>query len=607
MHTPDDALVALLDELVVLSHTSVHPRAVALLERLGTGDLRVALVGEAKRGKSTLGNALLGEEVLPAGVVPVTALSTEVRAGSPRRAEITFTDGSAYSTEVCELNRFVSERHNAHNHRHVRSVYVHLPEGMPHPRMVLVDTPGVGSVHKHNTEAAQEAFASMDAAVFVLTADPPISASELALLEQVAGLAVRVFVVLNKVDQLEPPELREATGFVTDVVTAALGTRSDLWVCSARGALRARVAGDEAGWEASGVPAFLEALLAYLTTNRERDLRVSIATAAARLAARELDRVIVTLAALEAYQAEQEHRVRELAGRLDVVDHRRDEAVGFVTTGLTGERSKLDVDAAQEVTRLSARVRNRLEAFLSTAQPLGAAELEQRGRAVIAETTRAGVEAWRTRWHNRLRDAVGELVEREQGLVEEAVGELSAALRDLLGVRLQSELPVLAAPAPPILRYDFVPDPGWNQALVSGLRTHAPAGIGRRRVIHYLRADEDRLVDKHVGRARADVQAQLEQTGRWLRAEVFDAFTDLTVGLRTGYESAVAMRGSAEAAGHRDELPTLHQQRAGFEELTRRLHVVGEEPNAIVSHPDDDHVAAPTGTVRPATTKEETR
>jgi hypothetical protein len=102
------------------------------------------------------------------------------------------------------------------------------------------------------------------------------------------------------------------------------------------------------------------------------------------------------------------------------------------------------------------------------------------------------------------------------------------------------------------------------------------------------------------------VQAQLEQTGRRLRAEVSDAFTDLTVSLRTGYETAVAMRGSTEA-GHRDELPTLNQQRAGFEELTRRLRVVGEEPDATVSHPDHGHVAAPTRTVRTAATKEETR
>jgi hypothetical protein len=43
----------------------------------------VAVVGEAKRSKSTLGNALVGEEVLPTGVIPVTAISTVVRASIP--------------------------------------------------------------------------------------------------------------------------------------------------------------------------------------------------------------------------------------------------------------------------------------------------------------------------------------------------------------------------------------------------------------------------------------------------------------------------------------------------------------------------------------------
>jgi len=108
------------------------------------------------------------------------------------------------------LEEFVSERLKAHNYQHVTAVKVYLREGLPHRRMVLVDTPGVGSVHVHNTQAAQEAFAAMDAAVFVLTADPPISGSELYLLREVAGMAVCVFVVLNKADQLEREELDEA-------------------------------------------------------------------------------------------------------------------------------------------------------------------------------------------------------------------------------------------------------------------------------------------------------------------------------------------------------------------------------------------------------------
>jgi hypothetical protein len=42
----------------------------------------------------------------------------------------------------------------------------------------FVDTPGTGSVYAHNTSEAELALETMDAAVFVLTADPPVSASE---------------------------------------------------------------------------------------------------------------------------------------------------------------------------------------------------------------------------------------------------------------------------------------------------------------------------------------------------------------------------------------------------------------------------------------------
>lgn len=51
------------------------------------------VVGEAKRGKSMLVNALLGHAVLPAGVTPLTAVTTTVRYGDEPQAEMRFFDG----------------------------------------------------------------------------------------------------------------------------------------------------------------------------------------------------------------------------------------------------------------------------------------------------------------------------------------------------------------------------------------------------------------------------------------------------------------------------------------------------------------------------------
>jgi GTP-binding protein EngB required for normal cell division len=54
----------------------------------------------------------------------------------------------------------------------------------------------------------------MDAAVFVLTADPPLSASERDLLVRVTQASVRTFLVLNKADRLNAVELQDVREFV---------------------------------------------------------------------------------------------------------------------------------------------------------------------------------------------------------------------------------------------------------------------------------------------------------------------------------------------------------------------------------------------------------
>ena len=56
-----------------------------------------AVLGQFKRGKSTLLNALLGVPLLPTGVTPVTAIPTFIKAGTKTTARITFKGGCGSS------------------------------------------------------------------------------------------------------------------------------------------------------------------------------------------------------------------------------------------------------------------------------------------------------------------------------------------------------------------------------------------------------------------------------------------------------------------------------------------------------------------------------
>jgi len=88
-----------------------------LRDRLAATRLRVAVVGEATRGKSTLINALLGHAVLPAGETPLTTVVTTVRHGQDPHAEVRFLDGHEETHPLAALVDLVAEAGNPRNRR----------------------------------------------------------------------------------------------------------------------------------------------------------------------------------------------------------------------------------------------------------------------------------------------------------------------------------------------------------------------------------------------------------------------------------------------------------------------------------------------------------
>jgi hypothetical protein len=78
-------------------------RVAALTARLREGRLRVLIAGEAKRGKSTVANALVGSPVLPAGVTPLTAIATALVYGVGEHVTVAFEDGTAERRPLGDL------------------------------------------------------------------------------------------------------------------------------------------------------------------------------------------------------------------------------------------------------------------------------------------------------------------------------------------------------------------------------------------------------------------------------------------------------------------------------------------------------------------------
>jgi ribosome biogenesis GTPase A len=95
-----------------MGSSRIADEARGLASRISEGRFYVACVGQFKRGKSTLINALIGDPVLPVGFTPVTAVPTVIRFGDQRKARIQVEDGSWQGVTVSDLNQYVSEECN---------------------------------------------------------------------------------------------------------------------------------------------------------------------------------------------------------------------------------------------------------------------------------------------------------------------------------------------------------------------------------------------------------------------------------------------------------------------------------------------------------------
>ena len=200
----------------------VAEEACELAARVSEGRFYVACVGQFKRGKSTLLNALVGYEVVPTGFIPVTAVPTVIRFGDKPHARVRMRDGAWRDVAMTDLKEYVTEELNPENKKSVDGAEVFVPSPLLSSGMCFVDTPGLGSVFTGNTATTQAFIPHIDAALVVVGADPPIAGEELALVESIGTQVQELILVINKADRTTDPERAAAVKFTREILEKRL-------------------------------------------------------------------------------------------------------------------------------------------------------------------------------------------------------------------------------------------------------------------------------------------------------------------------------------------------------------------------------------------------
>ncbi|MFZ0957112.1 MAG: dynamin family protein [Candidatus Sulfotelmatobacter sp.] len=211
-------------ESVISEHGLVEFRSTLsmILDRLEDNSFEIAIFGRVSSGKSSLLNEMLGIDVLPVGVTPITAVPTRLLYGETPVVHVWFANRTPEEFDIAHLPEFVAEQLNRGNEKHVTKIVVQLPSNRLREGIAFVDTPGLGSLA---TRGAAETLAYLprcDLGVVLIDAGSTLTPDDLQTIQILYDAAIPATVLLSKADLLTLEDRSQVIGYVKDHIKEEL-------------------------------------------------------------------------------------------------------------------------------------------------------------------------------------------------------------------------------------------------------------------------------------------------------------------------------------------------------------------------------------------------
>jgi GTPase Era involved in 16S rRNA processing len=548
---------ALLEPLLPAQRRAALHDAVA---RVAQGHARVLVLGEAKRGKSTLVNALFGQPLLPTGALPLTSVTTVVAVGAAAEAEVRYRDGDRAGIALGAVAELVSEKGNPGNKRGVDRVLVTAPCEFLPPGTEVVDTPGTGSVNVANTDEARRALSTLDVALLVVAADPPVSVAELDLVAEAMATASRAAVVINKVDLVDDEQLAEVVDFTAQVVADRLGQPVPVFPLSALAARR----------RDDGFDTFAAWLAGELQSHGQAHALASTARALRRETTVLRDALLVQ----EELLRRGEHGTATLAALSEILDRAGDRtraAVDHVRGEARRLRGQLDVahdKAVASALAASAQVQAELSDRQGDRSP---EDLVVSVRSTVADVIRVRAQNWYFATAADLEGGMRQAAGRAMESLRADLVRARHAAGELLQVEFSdvTDLPGLEPSRTP--SFEASVHPGWEELVSAAVKRRLPVQIRRRQVLRELDGWRLTAVPRPFGRARSTLQDSLREAARVAERGIETTRTEHIMALQDGMAAARDQCGRSEAATG----PALEELAQRFSALDKAFALLG--------------------------------
>lgn len=548
-----------------------------IAQRYSQGKIHLAVLGQFKRGKSSLLNAFLGAPLLPTAVIPLTSVPTYIRYSEHPYVHVSFGNNKAGDTlssknpaEIQQfLSMYVSEEANPNNSLQVEGVELYYDAEILQKGVVLIDTPGIGSTHRHNTEATLNFLPQCDAALFLMSADPPITEVELEFLKQVATRVNKIFFILNKIDYLSPDELEEVQRFISRVIHDKAGIKEEITIypVSAKQGLEAKRSKDTMLLSKSRLDYLEGHIIDFMSQKKEKVLQASIPRKSFDILT---DLEMQLRLSLKAYTMPQEELQQKLM-LFDETIKQAEQQKTFSGDILAGERKRLLELLEEQAENLRKKGRNYLESVANKC-------LYEKNTLEEEEITRALAEAIPGFFEHELGEMsrffdthVAQVIKTHQKRASDIIDSVRKAASDLF------DIPYI--PHTPITGMEVTKEPYWvmhqwrysymaiPEELVDKL---LPKSMRIKRIKKRIDRQIHALVLNNVENLRWATVQNLDSTFRTIMLSIDEQFTHVITITRKAIDIAVQKKQTyaSEVAG---QIAHLEQLLSALEEHKKHI------------------------------------
>lgn len=212
-----EGLVTVMDRINDLSRKSEnYPKPTEsfryIQQTMSHPNYDIVVCGEVKKGKSTLLNAIIGQDILPVDNEIATSQVFRISNSAVESYALVFDDGSQQPISRGELSKYGSQTDanlygsNSFNGKTIAHIQINIPVEFLPENVSLVDTPGLGAIYKSHEWITQNYVKKAAGVLFVFDPKTPLVKAEEDFIRKILKTTQHIMFVMTKIDTVTPSE-----------------------------------------------------------------------------------------------------------------------------------------------------------------------------------------------------------------------------------------------------------------------------------------------------------------------------------------------------------------------------------------------------------------